>query len=56
MEISQKIVKKHKFFRLFPLHYVFEILPSFDELNLKKLATDFVLNVPKRKNFLAVPE
>ena len=27
-----------------------------DKLNLKKLATDFVLNVPKRKNFFAVPE
>jgi hypothetical protein len=27
-----------------------------DELNFKKLATDFVLNVPKRKNFFAVPE
>jgi hypothetical protein len=27
-----------------------------DELNLKKLATDFVLNVPKHKNFFAVPE
>jgi hypothetical protein len=27
-----------------------------DELNLKKLATYFVLNVPKRKNFFAVPE
>ena len=27
-----------------------------DELNLKKLATDFVLNVPKLKNFFAVPE
>ena len=26
------------------------------KLNLKKLATDFVLNVPKRKNFFAVPE
>ena len=23
-----------------------------DKLNLKKLATDFVLNVPKRKNYL----
>ena len=27
-----------------------------DKLNLKKLATDFVLNVPKCKNFFAVPE
>ena len=27
-----------------------------DKLNLKKLATDFVLNVPKHKNFFAVPE
>jgi hypothetical protein len=27
-----------------------------DKLNLKKLATDFMLNVPKRKNFFAVPE
>ena len=27
-----------------------------DKLNLKKLATGFVLNVPKRKNFFAVPE
>ena len=27
-----------------------------DKLNLKKLASDFVLNVPKRKNFFAVSE
>ena len=27
-----------------------------DKLNLKTLATDFVLNVPKHKNFFAVPE
>jgi hypothetical protein len=27
-----------------------------DKLNLKKLATDFVLNVQKCKNFFAVPE
>ena len=27
-----------------------------DKLNLKKLASDFVLNVPKHKNFFAVPE
>ena len=27
-----------------------------DKLNLKKLASDFVLNVPKHKNFFAVSE
>ena len=27
-----------------------------DKLNLKKIATDFVLNVPKHRNFFAVPE
>ena len=27
-----------------------------DELNLKKIVTDFVLNVQKRKNFFAVPD
>ena len=27
-----------------------------DKLNQKKLATDFVLNVPKHKNLFAVPE
>ena len=35
---------------------IFSTHKEVDTLNLKKLATDFVLNVPKRKNFFAVPE
>ena len=36
---------------IFPTHK-----QEVDKLTLKKLATDFVLNVQKRKNFFAVPE
>ena len=36
---------------IFPTHK-----EEVDKINLKKIATDFVLNVPKRKNFFAVPE
>ena len=36
---------------IFPTHK-----EEVDKLNLKKLATDFVLNVPKRNTFFAVPE
>ena len=36
---------------IFPTHK-----EEVNKLNLKKLATDFVLNVPKRKNVFAVPE
>ena len=36
---------------IFPTHK-----EEVDKLNLKKLATDFVLNVPNRTNFFAVPE
>ena len=36
---------------IFPTHK-----EEVDKLKLKKLASDFVLNVPKRKNFFAVSE